>query len=152
MGSDHSQARDQRQLNQLAFALAAALLLPCAHAASLPGLDFSHNDWELVCDNTRTCRAAGYHGDDHEMAVSVLLTRRAGPHQPVTGQLQIGQYGENAVLDKLPSKFTLSLRINKQSFGQVAISKDSFVADLSARQVAALLAALPRNATIEFVT
>ncbi len=29
-------------------------------AANPRGLAFTHHDWELACDNTRTCRAAGY--------------------------------------------------------------------------------------------
>ena len=64
-----------------------ALLLPSAQAAPPVGLSFSHNDWEMACDNTRTCRAAGYQGDDDELAVSVLLTRKAGPRQPVSGEV-----------------------------------------------------------------
>ena len=28
------------------------------------GIHFNHGDWELACDNTGTCRAAGYqHGE-----------------------------------------------------------------------------------------
>ncbi|MDU7869659.1 MAG: hypothetical protein E7J78_21350, partial [Pantoea sp.] len=29
-------------------------------AASPQGFSFAHKDWELACDNTGTCRAAGY--------------------------------------------------------------------------------------------
>lgn len=28
------------------------------------GLYFRHQDWELACDNTGVCRAAGYQADD----------------------------------------------------------------------------------------
>lgn len=60
-------------------------------ADQLVGMSFSHHDWEIACDNTRTCRAAGYHSEEEDApAVSVLLTRKAGPHQPVTGKLMIG--------------------------------------------------------------
>ncbi len=46
--------------------LHAALLLaaPTLAAADLPGTRFFHGDWELACDNTRTCRAAGSCGAD----------------------------------------------------------------------------------------
>jgi hypothetical protein len=43
-----------------------------AGAASSPasgvaeGLYFSHKDWELVCDNTRTCRALAYQAGEDE--------------------------------------------------------------------------------------
>ncbi len=40
------------------------------------GVNFTHHDWELACDNTRTCRAAGYQSDDDQLPVSVLLTRK----------------------------------------------------------------------------
>ena len=57
------------------------LLLSCAVAfaasagetAEAP-VAFSHGDWELVCDNTGTCRAAGYQQDGESLPVSVLLT------------------------------------------------------------------------------
>ncbi|EXJ10245.1 DUF1176 domain-containing protein [Nitrincola nitratireducens] len=126
------------------------VLLPSQLLAQWPsGLRFSHHDWELACDNTRTCRAAGYHSDNEEMAVSVLLTRKAGPNEPVTGQVMIGHYEENPKLDSLPAVFELSLRINDRLIGQVAIAKDSFVADLSSSQVDALLASLVRTSRIE---
>ena len=35
----------------------AVLSLP---ALAKTGVSFSHKDWEVVCDNTLTCRAAGY--------------------------------------------------------------------------------------------
>jgi len=45
-------------------ALIVGLLLPLAsHAANTPvtpGIEFVHHDWFLACDNTGTCRAAGY--------------------------------------------------------------------------------------------
>lgn len=116
------------------------------------GLSFFHHDWELACDSTRTCRAAGYHSDGDELGVSVLLTRKAGPNQPVTGQLMIGQYGENPTLDSLPAEFKLSLRINERPVGQVTIAKNSLVANLTSKQVAALLAVLGSTSRIELTT
>lgn len=134
------------------------LVLPFVFLSSLAfadwpsGLSFFHHDWELACDNTRTCRAAGYHRDGDELGVSVLLTRKAGPNQPVTGQLMIGHYDENPTLDSLPAEFKLSLRINEQPVGQVTIAKNSLVANLTSKQVAALLAALGRKSRIELTT
>lgn len=129
-----------------------ALLLPAlgAQAADLPGLSFSHNDWEVVCDNTRTCRAAGYQSDDDKLAVSVLLTRKAGPRQPVTGELMIGTYDDEEALSKLPPVLQLSMRINGRALGKVELHKDEAAAKLSSEQVAALLAALPHKSSIEW--
>lgn len=127
------------------------LLSQCAQAANITGVSFSHNDWEIACDNTRTCRAAGYQADDREESVSVLLTRRAGPRQPVTGQLKIGDYSEPESLKKLPPVFTLIMKINGRDLGKVLVNQDSLVADLSTQQVSALIAALARNSTIEWM-
>ncbi|MCL2020914.1 MAG: DUF1176 domain-containing protein [Betaproteobacteria bacterium] len=120
---------------------------------SITGLHFYHGDWELACDNTRTCRAAGYHNeyDEDDYTLSVLLTRKAGSNEPVTGQLMIGQYGENPTLDSLPSVFKLSLRINGKSVGQVTIPQSSLVSDLTPNQVTALLAALVRTSDIKLM-
>ncbi len=110
------------------------------------GLSFVHRDWELACDNTRTCRAAGYHSDADELAVSLLLTRKAGPGQGVSGQLMIGQYGDNEALSHLPKVFKLLVQINAQPAGPaLVIHQDKLVVDLSPAHVAALLAALPRT-------
>lgn len=63
-----------------------ALVAACSFAVQaedLPHVDFSHHDWQLACDNTRTCRAAGYQAEGEEPPMSVLLTREAGPRRPV---------------------------------------------------------------------
>lgn len=65
-----------------------------AHAQPLQGISFSHNDWEIVCSNTGTCRAAGYQERDGQEAVSLLLTRKAGAKQAVSGQVTISDFGE----------------------------------------------------------
>lgn len=77
--------------------VAAALLLGALSvgaAEKKEQVSFSHNDWELVCDNTRTCRAAGYQADGGEhQQVSMLITRAAGPNTALDIQLQIGDDG-----------------------------------------------------------
>lgn len=135
-------------ISSVLLSMTLAIFLPYAQAAAPSGLHFGSSDWELACDNTRTCRAAGYQDDSDELTVSVLLTRKAGPHQPVTGQLMIGQYGENEALNKLPPTFKLSMWVNQRAVGQVVIREGFLTADLSAKQVAALLVALPRNSSI----
>lgn len=79
---------------------AGSLLLCSTLAAAAPsgsngGASFSHKDWALQCDNTRTCRAVGYQSDAGESEpVSLQLVRKAGPHAPVDVQLQV--YTEKA--------------------------------------------------------
>jgi hypothetical protein len=130
-----------------------ALVVLAQAAASTPAeqVSFSHKDWQLACDNTRTCRAAGYQSSDDEPAVSVLLTRIAGPDQAVTGEIMIGQYFESDAVDALPPEFEISLQIDKQGAGSVTMNKDSLLADMSAEQVAALLDALTRDSVIEWI-
>lgn len=66
------------------------------HVAHHFSFHFSHHDWELACDNTRTCRAAGYQADDAVLAVSLLLTRVAGPGAPVQARVALGEYDAEA--------------------------------------------------------
>lgn len=140
-----------------------AVLAGAACAAEAPGLRFGHGNWELACDNTRTCRAAGYHaegasedederdGDNKEpMPVSVLLTRQAGPNTPVKGELQIGNPGEEQETDRLPPKLHLTMRINGQPHGKVAISQGKWTVGLTSQQTQALVAALSRDSRIEW--
>jgi hypothetical protein len=133
-------------------AAAAALLMPPVVQAVSPtaGLSFSHDDWEIACDNTRTCRVAGYQAGDDLPAVSVLLTRQAGPRTPLTGEMMIGE--DESLLPAAGQQATLKLamRLNGRPLGDVVIKRDSMTGPLSASQVSALLAALPRKAEIEW--
>jgi hypothetical protein len=118
-------------------------------SATGEGFHFSHLDWEIACDNTRTCRAAGYYPQDDELKVSVLLSRAAGPGTPVLGELKIGQYGDNPVVEKLPSEFDLSMQINEKDVATIRV-KDLH-AQMSAKVVTALLKTLLRSSHIAFV-
>ncbi|MFM5113577.1 DUF1176 domain-containing protein [Aeromonas hydrophila] len=62
-------------------------LLVSALGSSIEGLSFQHKDWELACDNTRTCRAAGYSAESG--GLSVLLTREAGAKGTLHAELAI---------------------------------------------------------------
>lgn len=66
--------------------LATLLALPCPltalATAPAKSLYFQHHDWVVACDNTLTCRAAGYAADD-DSTLSVLLTRKGGPGQVI---------------------------------------------------------------------
>ena len=130
----------------LAIAAAPSLAIAAQAEEKLPGLYFSHADWELACDNTGTCRAAGYQAGQDGPAVSVLLTRKAGPGEPVSGQLLIGSPGSDAARAPLPALLKLTLRIDGKRAGTVSAGRKS--APLSPTMVAALLRALPGTAGI----
>ena len=123
-----------------------APFIATAAPAILPGVDFTHNDWTLACDNTRTCRAAGYQNEEvpDSRPVSVLLTRLGGPDQPVTAELMLGQYEEIT----LPTR--LSLQIDGVDQGRVDYAGQEGTAQFSTKQVAALLTALSGQGRIVF--
>jgi hypothetical protein len=114
-------------------------------AESISGIHFTHNDWEIACDNTRTCRAAGYQSDEDELSISVLLTRKAGAQQPVIGELMIGEM-EAA----LPS--SVEMKINNKSIGFIIIDPNNSAIQLSELQVNALLKALLQTSDIQFIS
>lgn len=77
---------------RIAAAAALSFAAFSAGAAGKESVSFSHNDWELACDNTRTCRAAGYQVESGSALepVSMLITRNAGPGTPIEIDLQTG--------------------------------------------------------------
>jgi Protein of unknown function (DUF1176) len=113
-------------------------------------VSFDHQDWELVCDNTRTCRAVGYQNEEVSAPVSILLTRKAGPGTPVAGQVSLGDDWDESLIDDLPKQFRLTLSIDGRAHGSMTMQRTGTVADLTPTQVAALLKALARDTRIEF--
>jgi hypothetical protein len=111
-----------------------AFTAPVASAAEFPQRPFEHKDREVACDNTRTCRAAGYASDKADNKASILLTRKAGPSQPVRTQLRLGE-----TAPALPS--TVQTHIDGHALGEVKIGNDA-IGDLTAAQTASLLGAL----------
>ncbi|HRK87093.1 MAG TPA: DUF1176 domain-containing protein, partial [Alcaligenes faecalis] len=65
-------------------------------AAQSAGATFSHKDWDLICDNTLTCRAAGYAKDGVDKGATVVLTRQAGRDTPVMNRVMLAHYDDGA--------------------------------------------------------
>lgn len=128
-----------------------ALAAQARQAESLPGESFQHHDWLLVCDNTRTCRAAGYQADGEEPPVSLLFTRQAGPGTPVRGEVMLGHYDEPEASVLPGNGNELRLQINGADQGELPWAAGAVSGGLSDLQVAALLEALAGNARIELV-
>lgn len=72
------------------------------------------------------------------MGVSVLLTRVAGPDQPVAAQVQLGHYEEKAA--QLPTQ--VQMTVDGRSLGSVSLARDSATGRLTPAQTAALMSAL----------
>jgi len=107
---------------------------------------YSNSDWDLVCDNTRTCRAAGYSDENAESAASVLLTRQAGPATPVTNKVILAD-------DKNESPQTQTnkpqLLINGRSLGDLS-PLDKGIWQMDPSQYGAFMQALFAGSEISF--
>lgn len=118
------------------------LLAATAQAApNFPGLRTQMGDWDTVCDNTGTCRVAGYHNDGSDNAVSVLFTRPAGKNAATTAQIQIIEECETPAACAQADNTGGELFLNGQSLGTVAFGKDDYTAALSPKQTEQLIAA-----------
>ncbi|KAG0952781.1 hypothetical protein G6F31_013519 [Rhizopus arrhizus] len=121
-----------------------ALVTPPAANAGAPSsrLYFQHHDWVVACDNTRTCRAAGYAADE-QSTLSVLLTRKGGAHQAMQGRLSL-QPDEG----QARPAGALRLHVRQQDLGVLVPDQSEGTYTLSAAQTAALLSALVRDGGI----
>lgn len=110
---------------------------------------FEHGDWVSACDNTNTCRAAGYQADGlGENPVALLLTRAAGAGAPLQGEISLAAapYGE----DGPPLPASVKLLLNGRSLGPVALDENG-QGELTPAQLAALIDALQaKHADIRF--
>jgi hypothetical protein len=107
-------------MKTLPIALCSVLAAGNIHAVELRQVAFSHVDWEIVCDNTGTCRAAGYQPEDqddqhHHKGVTVLLTRAAGPDAPVQADVQV------APADDAPARVVM--QIGSREHGEVKLKE-----------------------------
>lgn len=84
------------------------------NAAAPTGVQFQHKDWEMACDNTRTCRAAGYSGESG--GISVLLTREGGASGQISGELIIGD-ADVPEFQERPLTEPLTLTLDGSSLG-----------------------------------
>lgn len=104
----------------IVMAISTAAISPMSSAAS-SAVEMTHHDWQVVCDNTRTCRLAGYQAEGNsELPVSVLLTRRAGSNASVTGRVKIGAAKESSTkaLLQLGRRHRISLVIDDKDLGE----------------------------------
>ncbi len=112
------------------------------------GIDFSFDDWEMVCDNTLTCRAAGY--TKNEMidgdSAMVMLIRKGGPDTKIANFVLLTNNDPQADTDRNP---TPEIVINNTSYGP--LSKGEGVSwEMTETQVGAFLDALSNKGIITF--
>lgn len=127
-------------MRSLIFLLVA--LFPCFASAEPEGY-FSHHDWEILCDNTGTCRAAGYSPENGETDfISILLTRGAGPGTPVQVDVALPHLDDDQDIS------TLTLNIGDKSYGELQQNNADW--RMTPKQINALLAALRGDEEVSF--
>lgn len=122
----------------------AMLVLSSPVIAQSSGASFSHKDWEVVCDNTLTCRAAGYSAEEGTGG-SVLLTREAGASTTVEGELMLAELQSESA----SSASKLTLLIDEQPAGEVNPDKDGKWR-LSVKQTQDIIQAVKGSGKVEF--
>jgi hypothetical protein len=112
------------------------------------GLHFQHEDWEVACDNTGTCRAAGYHDEEESTwLVAVLLARNAGPRTKVTGRV----CAQEQQPDGLPvGPRAVRMMVDGRYVATITGALDECV-PLPSRALQALLATAPTAIRIQFM-
>ncbi|MCW2475596.1 MULTISPECIES: DUF1176 domain-containing protein [unclassified Symbiopectobacterium] len=117
--------------------------------ANYDSVYFTHKEWDLVCDNTLTCRVSGYSPDSVTFGVSVLLTRKAGAGTPVDNQVMLSDgLGHD---DVLAMRGTPQLIIAGRVLGVLQVADRKKISwRMNATQYAAFLRALRRDKPIVF--
>ena len=115
-----------------------------AASTSIQGIG-NYQDWDLVCDNTGTCRIAGYQ-DESSDPVSILFTRAAGENAAVEGKLTILPFGE-ADRDVQVGQ-DIEIWLNGKSLGTVKHISDDAPDKLTEEQTKALLSGLKKESEI----
>jgi hypothetical protein len=135
--------------------LALLLLCVCATARgeAAEGIYFQHGHWEIACDNTLTCRMAGYCAEEEfegyeDGCASVLITRAAGPDAPLAGKVRLRGYGVHK--EKRIGAAVLTLWINDKAKGALKNLEDGGYA-LAPAQIHALIAAARKDGSVKFV-
>lgn len=123
---------------------AVPLLWLSLSAMAEEGIHFQKGEWEVACDNTLTCRAAGYHSDEDSHPVSVLLTRKAGKVEAVSAAIVIGEGYDLQV--GYPINVTLT--INDRNLGPLEFEHLGEQVTLNNAQTHTMLEALTQKASI----
>ncbi len=114
-----------------------------AYGNPFEGSGFVKDDWQLVCDNTLTCRAAGYADESFwDTPASILLTVSAKTALPIT-QVQF--------LPEIPlqSSSLVELWLNDKNYGYLQLDIDDGIYEFNTEQTRQLLRHARLNTAIE---
>lgn len=133
--------------------LLAALVITSTHLLSLPamaaygtpfdGWGFVQDDWQVVCDNTLTCRAAGYtEGGQLETPASILLTALPEVVIPKAQVQFLSETSEQSFTD-------VKLWLNGENADNLTSDDDGYTYDLNPQQITYLINRARLNTKIE---
>lgn len=133
--------------------LLAALVITSTYLLSLPaiaaygtpfeGWGFVQDDWQVVCDNTLTCRAAGYAEESQlETPASILLTALPKVAVPKAQVQFLSETSEQRFTD-------VELWLDGKNFGNLTSNDDGYTYDLTTQQTKYLINHARLNTKIE---
>ena len=111
-------------------------------------LSFFKDDWEMDCDNTLTCRAAGYQNSESDKPVSILITREPGLASSRKVEIKLASDGSPEMNDVFKKAMTVSILINHQDKGSIALKEGH--ADLSEVQGNQIMQGILNGKPIDF--
>ena len=121
------------------------LSLPAMAGYGTPfeGWGFVQDDWQVVCDNTLTCRAAGYTEEDQlDTSASILLT--------VLPKVSLPSATVKFLPEVPKQKNTeAELWLNGKNYGEIQPDADGYAYDLSPQQTKYLINQARLNTNIE---
>lgn len=114
-----------------------------AYGTPFEGWGFVQDDWQVVCDNTLTCRAAGYAEESQlDMPASILLTALPKVALPMAQVQFLSESSEQGFTD-------VELWLNGKNFGNLTSDDDGYTYDLTPSQLTYLLSHARLNTKIE---
>lgn len=127
-----------------------AVISSYSFAQDVKGISFSHQEWEISCSNTGTCKTAGYQNEENgDNPASILLTRKAGPKQPVQIEFALSDYEQSIPANQLKN---IHFYINGKDLGMVGVDGTELpiMGKLNSSQVNALLQQSKQKTEIVF--
>lgn len=127
-----------------------AVMSSYSFAQEIKGISFSHQEWEISCSNTGTCKAAGYQNEENgDNPASILLMRQAGPKQPVQAEFALSDYEQSLPTSQLKN---IHFYVNGKDLGNVTMDSVELplMGKLNNSQVNALLQQSKQKTEIVF--
>ncbi|MGM8883969.1 MULTISPECIES: DUF1176 domain-containing protein [unclassified Psychrobacter] len=123
-----------------------------AYGDPFHGSGFVSDDWHVVCDNTLTCRAAGYTDESAEWRGSILMTVAAGDKIPSTQVVLNYLESSDEIIAQIEGKNnSIELWLNDKFYGAIKPPVDgSSARGLTDAQTAQLIKQARKNSKVVF--